>query len=435
MRKSLRDAIVREADAARTIMDTAVKAERELTDVERDTINTHLGKAATLEASGKSEDEQMARMKALTEGLGIGGQDDEPEKVAALRGAKAVSPELAAKQLTIGEQFVKSGEWSALSKSFPGGQASENMRIQSGLFQTKSLLTGANHASSAGALLTPDYRGLLDPFYKRPLTIRDVVASGSTQTDTIEYVKLVSVTNNAAPVAEATSTAPVGGAVTPVMAGVKPESGMTFAKESTQVKTIAHWIPATKRALADASQIRTLIDEFLRYGLEEELEDQMLEGDGTGENLLGLANVSGVQIQAAPGFGGEDVFDVTRKARTKVRIGGRATPTAYVMNPLDWEKVELTRDANEQFFAGGPFSMRTPGLWGLPVVESEAIPEGTAWVGAWNWAVLYDRESASIQVTDAHNDFFTRNLVVILAEMRAAFAVLRPSAFVKIALV
>ena len=47
---------------------------------------------------------------------------------------------------------------------------------------------------------------------------------------------------------------------------------------STTVKTIAHWIPITKRAAADAAQVRTLVDNFLRYGLNEELEDQMLTG-------------------------------------------------------------------------------------------------------------------------------------------------------------
>lgn len=435
MRKSIREAIVREANAAQAIMDIAVKGERELTDVEHNTIETHLGKAAALETTGKKEDAHLAQMKSLTAGLGIGGDDDTSFKEA-ISNAKAVTPEAAAKRLSMGEHFVESPEWAALTKSVPNGQFSEKMRVQSPVVSFKALLTGADRNVSAGSLLRPDYRGMQDPFYQRPLTLRDIVAPGATSTDTIEYVRLVSVTNNAAPVAEATSSAAVGSgspAVTSVQAGVKPESGMLFEKDSVTVKTIAHWIPATKRALADASQIRTLIDSFLRYGLEEELEDQMLTGNGVGENFQGLTGTSGVQVQAAPS-GGQDIFDVTRIARRKVRIGGRAIPTAYVMNPVDWERFELMRDGMDQFYAGGPFTMRTPSLWGLPVVESEAIPAGTAWVGAWNYAVLYDREQAGIQVTDAHADFFIRNLVAILAEMRAAFCVLRPPAFVKIAL-
>jgi len=75
-----------------------------------------------------------------------------------------------------------------------------------------------------------------------------------------------------------------------------------------------------------------------------------------------------------------------------------------------------------------------PRLWGLPVIESEAVAPKTAWCAAWNWGVVYDREQATVTATDSHADFFVRNLVAILAEMRAAFAVLRPSAFVKITL-
>ncbi len=176
-----------------------------------------------------------------------------------------------------------------------------------------------------------------------------------------------------------------------------------------------------------------MIDQFLRYGLEEELEDQIIGGGGTGENFLGLANTSGVQTQAAP-TGGQDVLDITRIARRKVQIGGRAAPTAFVFNPIDWEAVDLLRNDNGDFYGAGPFSISTPRLWGLPVIESEAVPAGTAYVGAWNYAVLYDREQATVQATDTHADFFIRNLVAILAEFRAAFAVLRPSAFVKITL-
>jgi HK97 family phage major capsid protein len=78
--------------------------------------------------------------------------------------------------------------------------------------------------------------------------------------------------------------------------------------------------------------------------------------------------------------------------------------------------------------------MSSPRLWGLPVVESEAIPPKTAYVAAWNFGVIYDRQQTAVTATDSHADFYIRNLVAILAEMRCAFAILRPQAFVKITL-
>jgi HK97 family phage major capsid protein len=45
-------------------------------------------------------------------------------------------------------------------------------------------------------------------------------------------------------------------------------------------------------------------------------------------------------------------------------------------------------------------------------------------------AVLWDRQDASLAVSNQHADFFIRNMVAILAEARYAFGVIQPSAFV-----
>ena len=106
--------------------------------------------------------------------------------------------------------------------------------------------------------------------------------------------------------------------------------------------------------------------------------------------------------------------------------------TAYVLHPTDWETLDLTQDAEDRYYFGGPMVMGTPRVWGLPVVESEAIAQGVAIVADWRFAVLWDRMQASISVSNSHSDFFIRNLVAILAELRAAFGVIRPKAFVSI---
>jgi HK97 family phage major capsid protein len=434
VKENIRKAILAELKAVRDIADAAEAADRDLTGEERAKVQTHVKTAADLKARADNSADLNKQLGDLADGIGLNEPSDdkpEPDQYNQLAGHGKSN---ANHRKGLGQSFVDSTEFQTLIKSVPNGRFGEKAHVQSQPFGVKDLLTGVNRTTSAGALLVPDQLGLQDPFYQRPLTIRDLVTPGTTQTDTIEYVKLVSVTNNAAPVAEAVSSAVIDGEdVTTAQGGLKPESAMVFEKSTTNVKTIAHWIPATKRALSDAGQIRTLIDAFLVYGLDEELEDQIVSGSGSGENLLGIASTSGVQTQAAPS-GGDTVFDTTRKARTKVRIGGRANPTAYVFNPADWQTIDLMRDGNERFYGSGPFGMSTPQLWGLPVVESEAIAAGTAYVADWKWAVLWDREQASVQVTDSHADFFIRNLVAILVELRAAFGILRPSAFVKITL-
>jgi HK97 family phage major capsid protein len=273
--------------------------------------------------------------------------------------------------------------------------------------------------TQAGALVIPDQYGLV-AFPQRPLTIRDLVTNLTTNSDAVEYVETTSTTNNAATVAEADNTDSTDDT------GRKPFSDMALARRSTTVKQIAHLMAATRRALADAPQIRGMLDTFGIYGLEEELEDQMVAGDATGENFDGILHKAGTTAQPFV----TDILTTTRKARTAARLTGRVTPTAYAMNPADWETIDLLQDNEARYYYGGPGQMVTPRLWGLPVVESEAVPAGTAILADWRYAILWDREQGAIYVTDSHKDFFEKNLLAFLFELRAAFALIRPAAFV-----
>jgi len=408
--------------------------DRDFTAEESAQLREHMAKAT--EAKGeiekfKGNDELKRALSDLGDDIALNAKTDEEG-----RRRTASGFDLPERGKSLGQQFTDSAEYKGLLAQAPNGAFGKQQRVQSEMVGFKSLVTGGSD-TSGGALVTNDWRGLqvgADAF-QRPLRIRDVVTNGTTTSDTVEYVRVTSVTNNAAPVAEATSaaapTAPeaAGALVNVAGGGYKPESGIALAKITTPVKTIAHWMPVTKRALSDAAQIRTLIDAFLRYGLEEELEDQIVQGDNTGENFEGIATVSGVQAQAWD----TDALTTSRKAKTKVRTVGRSVANAYLLNPADLETIDLLQDNEARYYFGGPSGSGSAGtLWGIPVIETEAVPAGTGYVGDFRKAILWDREQATIQMTDSHLDFFVRNLVAILAEMRAAFGVLQPNAFVEI---
>ena len=429
-----RSALLEEKDTAlKAARDIAAKAEsegRNFTDEERGQVTAHMEKAreahrAVLEIDGDA--------KLLDEINALGRPVGELAKGGGFRVERGGS---------LGKRFTEAPEFKGwLETVAPNGQVSEKLKgFTSPAFAfgglpelgQKALLTGASD-TSGGALVQTDRLGLQDlGTFQRPLTVRQIVTNGTTTSDAVEYARVTGFTNSAAPVAEATGAGTIGdgtgGTITAAAGGRKPESAMTLEKVTTNVKTIAHWIPATKRALSDAAQIRTLIDNFLEYGLEEELEDQIVNGDATGENFEGILTVSGTQAQAWD----TDLFTTTRKAKRKVKTVGRATATAFLFNPEDNERIDLERDGNDRFFGNGPFGTGPDVLWGIPRLESEAVPVGTGIVGDFRMAVLWDREQASIQVSDSHSDFFIRNLVAILAELRAAFGILRPSAFVEI---
>jgi HK97 family phage major capsid protein len=326
---------------------------------------------------------------------------------------------------SLGEQFLNSPEWQQYYNNLaPVGQISEKQRVQSPKLLVpsgfKGLITG-DSSTSGGAFVTPDRTGIFEPLGRMPLRLRDIITVYTTGSDLIEFVRQTTRTNNAAIVAEATASAG--------SSGVKPESDMALEVVTTTVKTVANWMAVTRQALADAPRMRQMIDAELRDNLLEVVEDQILgTGNGTGLTLEGLDGVSGTQDQAWS----NDILETTRKARTLVRTVGRDTPTAYVMNPADWETIDLLQDNEARYFFGGPSQLGTPRLWGLPVVETEAQDAGNGWVGNFRKYALFDRQQSMISVTDSHSDFFIRNLIAVLAELRVAGAVIKPVAFVEI---
>lgn len=337
---------------------------------------------------------------------------------------------------SVGHQFVESDEWKSwLAGIAAGGRIPDSMKgLNSppvsfksvGLFdEQKALVTGTSD-TSAGAFVVSDQTGIYEPIGRYPLNLRSLITVRQTGSDTVEYVRQTTQLTAAAPTAEANVTTYSAGS--DQVSGEKPEGQVAYERISEVVKTIAAWIPATKRALSDAAQIRGLIDSELRADLAEELEDQMLNGNGVGENFTGLANTSNVLVQAWD----TDIVTTARKAITNLLINGRQAPTGYLMNPQDWELFDLAQDDQGRYYWGGPVSMGPRTLWGVPVAQSFFQTQGTAWLGNWRKAVLWDREQANISVSDSHADFFIRNMVAILGELRAAFGIIRPTAFVEV---
>jgi HK97 family phage major capsid protein len=270
-----------------------------------------------------------------------------------------------------------------------------------------------------------DYTGIYEALGRHPRTVLDLIARGSTDSDVVEFVRQTAQVTQATPVAEANVTTYSG--TTGQVSGNKPEGSSTWEKVTANVKTIAVWIPATKRALADASQLRSLIDAELREDCLEELEDQIINGDGTGENFTGILNTSGVLTQAWD----TDLITTTRKAITAVRVTGKARGAlAWAMNPSDAEVIDLLKDGSNRYYWGGPVSAGERNLWGYPIVENNQVDQGQAILGQWNKAMYWDRQAATISVSDSHSDFFIRNMIAILCELRGAFGVIRPSNFV-----
>ena len=234
------------------------------------------------------------------------------------------------KGMTLGEAFTKSPVYTEFLGQFKGsdGRIREVSNIKTASFDvpgfgSKALVTGASD-TSGGAFVQPNrLGGVTDLIGQRELTIRDLCTNITIASDTFEYVRVTGKTNNAAPVAEAlnaddavsTANTTTGAITTAAASGAKPESAMTFEVVSSPVETIAHLMPLTRRAAADAPQVRQMVDAFLLYGLAEEEEDQILNGNGTSPNLRGILQTSGISTVGSAGTDLDAIVDAIRTVR------------------------------------------------------------------------------------------------------------------------
>ena len=344
--------------------------------------------------------------------------------------ADAVSPrEIRQARKSLGEAFLDSPEFKSLMQS---GSANMPAPYKSGndVYSQKDLYS-ALPTGTPGSFGTIQRDAIVVP-PMRTKRVRDLFPTRTTTAAVIEYFRMTGFVNNAAAVSERSGT--------PANFTAKPQSSFTFVGEQAPVRTLAHWEAAHRNVLADEPQLRSIIDNELMYGLRLQEDSQILNGNGTGENLTGVLQTSGIQTydwsdgaySATAGLS-DTKADAIRRAAT-LSFLAYYEPTGVVLHPNDWEDIELTKDGNGAYVVAVSVAMGgEQKLWRIPVVDTPAIAEGTALVGAFGTgAQLYDREQASIRISEQHADFFVRNAIVILAEQRLALAVKRPEAFVKV---
>ncbi|MEC8124601.1 MAG: phage major capsid protein [Pseudomonadota bacterium] len=311
---------------------------------------------------------------------------------------------------SLGCQFVESDQFKSL-KGAAGQRGKANLEVKATI---TSLTTDA--AGSAGDLVqTTRLPGIIAP-PDRKLTIRDLLMQGRMDGNALEYVRETGFTNNAGMVAEGTK---------------KPQSDIKFDLISTTAKVIAHYMKASRQILDDASQLQSYIDGRLRYGLAFKEEQQILNGDGTGQNLLGIIPQATAYVRPAGVTpSSETIIDTLRYAMLQAVLA-EYPASGHVLNPIDWASIETLKDSTGQYIIGNPQGAASPTLWRLPVVETQAITAGKFLTGGFSMgAQIFDRWLSRVEVATENEDDFINNLVTILAEERLALAVYRPEAFI-----
>ncbi len=272
-------------------------------------------------------------------------------------------------------------------------------------------------ALTSGALSIPAQR---DPgLYNNPqptLTLIDLLQSIPVSAGSFEYMQLQYVNSAAVQVSEG---------------DLKAEAAPTFVPKTANISTVAHWVRASNQVLADSPALENQLSNLLTYGVSAKVEKEVLNGTGATGYMEGILPQATVFVPSTTA--GNTAVDRIGEAVTSLGASGWVA-SAIVMNHTDWFSMTSLKDAAGNYVIGSP---RDPGplnLWGVPVVLSAGMPQGTALVLDTAQVALLDREQATVQVSQHDRDNFVTNMLTILAEARAGVAVFAAGAVLKLAL-
>lgn len=335
---------------------------------------------------------------------------------------------------SLGQMFTESEEFKALIKS--GGmdmtapwevKGHDLTRARKDVFAG---MDGALHDISHGF-----GRIQFDPMVPRNFRrarVRDLFPVAQTNANLIDFFRVIGFGTDRLDESSSASVVPdrTNGAFT-----LKAQSELHFETDQAPVRTIAHYELAHRNVLQDEPQLQSTINNELLYGLRLTEDNQILNGSGNGDDLRGILRTPDIQEYTTSDSGvATDVKqDTLRRAATKA-ILAYFDPTGIVIHPYDWEDIELDKGQDLHYTVSMNVTVGAEArLWRMSVVDSPAIEQGVALVGAFGLgAQLYDRMQANIRISEHHSDLFTRNAVAILAEQRLALAVKRPESFVKV---
>ena len=300
---------------------------------------------------------------------------------------------------TPGEHFIKSADIELLKKT-----NRLNFRIEKGFhpaFETKTLIDSTALGYSTPGILGADrIQDSIVPLPRRRLTVRDLLRAKPVTGGQVDWIQELAFTNAASPQEEGES---------------KGESANTFQIASEKVRTLAHWIPVSKQALDDLSELRRFIDENLIYGLKLIEENELLWGDGSGEHLHGL----GHQATAYAGtywVENDSKLDALRHAIAELEVADEEC-TAMILHPKDLHDIDCIKTLPNEYVpntgsyvVGNPLGglLRVRTLWGRPVVSTTAMVQGTFLMGNFANQIIGDRLPAVVEATDTHDDYWVK---------------------------
>lgn len=182
-----------------------------------------------------------------------------------------------------------------------------------------------------------------------------------------------------------------------------PESTAKWEWYSKPLRKIGDSLPVTEEFFEDEAQAAAELEMFLDVNVNTKVDDEIVNGNNTGQSLDGLYNTAPVYTPVASGIAAPNLKDLAIKMRNSItrNRGSKYKVDMCLVSSSTMEGLVLAKDANNNYI----FDENTGTLGGLAVVVDENMADNTFLVGDRRYARIYEKTGVVISRGTVNNQF------------------------------
>lgn len=314
-------------------------------------------------------------------------------------------------------------EVKSLGQKVAAHEAIKNYQGGTATFKISTKADTINKSPAANSItrntITPAYQAGMVTMPDQPLQIEQLIPHIPVSVDAIEYTKEGAVTDGSKIVAEGEKL------------GETTVTNPTL--HTANCVNIGAYTVVTHQLLTNESALAAFIETKMQYKLKLNIENQLVNGNGTSTQLGGLLHEGNftdktTAVQGKLPKSGATLLDFALLLKTEFEKQ-YIVPERLLLNPDDWTQLALLKDANGHYILGGPQLLATKNLWGLPVMTTPFVAAGKYILGNFTLgATIYDREALDFRISDSDGENFKSMLYTFRVNRRLGFAVENPLA-------
>jgi HK97 family phage major capsid protein len=263
---------------------------------------------------------------------------------------------------------------------------------------------------------------ILQPYNQTHM--RDVLNTGQTDSNIIRYIR---------------DNGGEGGPTTVAEAGTKPQMDRDLAIVDAPVRKIATYLRVPEEMIEDIPYLTSFLTNVGTQEVMAVEDTQIIYGDGTGQNLSGLATAGNFTAYAADAGGGAasgvvtapNEYDVLTSAVKQMRVLKRV-PTVHLVSPVDyWKMVSRKDTTNNYILQGGGNGLVPATAGGVPITQMNQIAAGDFITLDRNAAQIYFRSNITVRFYEQDQDNAIKNMVTIVIEERLALCIYYVTGIIK----